>query len=278
MWKNRPPIGPMGAGLRKEFTLTGYLDFLKEIGAEGIELEVPWMFADAYRGTLMEYKGDWEGLRRLVEDSGIQIGFIGGRVAPVQTQREAYEAQIANIQRAIEFTAFCERDVLRLMYGDKPAELPKEEAVQRVIEFFRELMEHCEEHHVVLAPENFGTFVNDAETMLRIRDEVGSPYMNYCLDTANFLLRTPDLEETHRQILKLAPGASCVHIKDSKCPLSSERFKIEPIGEGDLDWPRILGALRDAGHSHLLAIEAATPEDHRKSVQYLKALLDGPDF
>ena len=96
MWKNRPPIGPMGVGLRRigtvrnDPTLVGYMDFLRAIGAEGLELEVPWMYGDAYQGTLMEYRDDWEGLRRLVEDSGIQIGFIGGRVAPVQTEREAH--------------------------------------------------------------------------------------------------------------------------------------------------------------------------------------------
>ena len=52
----------------------------------------------------------------------------------------------------------------------------------------------------------------------------------------------------------------------------------DPIGQGDLDWPRIMGALRDAGHDPLLAIEAGTPEDHRGSVRYLKGLLDRPDF
>ena len=278
MWENRPPIGSMGVGLRNEFTLVDYLDFLREIGAEGIELEVPWMYGDAYKGTLMRYENDWEGLRRLVEDSGIQIGFIGGRVAPVQMEKEAHKAQIAGIQRAIEFTAFCEQDVLRLMYGRKPAEMPREEGVQRVIEFFRELMEPCEKHGVVLAPENAGTFVNDADTMLRICDEVGSPHMNYCLDTANLFASSADLEETHQQILRLAPGAICTHIKDSKCPSPSGRSRMVSIGEGDLDWSRIMGALRDAGHSHLLPVEALTPEDHRSSMQYLRELLDGPGF
>ena len=190
----------------------------------------------------------------------------------------SHKAQIVNIQQAIEFTASCEQDVLRLMYGNKPAGMPREEGVQKVIEFFKELMEHCEKHQVFLAPENFSTFVNDADTMLRICDEVGSAYMSYCLDTANFCLASSNLQETHRQIMKLVSGAICVHVKDSKCPLTSGRFKMEPIGEGDLDWPTIMGALRDAGHNHLLAIEAETPEDHRESVQYLKRLLDSLDF
>jgi len=278
MWENRPPIGPMGVGLRNEFTLTGYLDVVREIGAEGIELEVPWMYGDAFQGTLMPFKDDWEGLRRLVEDAGVQVGFIGGRVAPVQAERKGHRAEVANVRRAIEFTASCEQEVLRLMYGRKPADMPREEGVQRVIEFFGELMEHCEEHQVILAPENFSTFVNDADTMLRICDEIGSPYMSYCLDTANLCLTSADLEETHRQIMRLVPGAACVHVKDSRCPQSPDEFKMEPIGEGDLDWPRIMGTLRDAGHHRLLAIEARTREDHRRSVQYLKGLLDSPEF
>jgi len=268
----------MGVGLRNEFTLTGYLDVVREIGAEGIELEVPWMYGDAFQGTLMPFKDDWEGLRRLVEDAGVQVGFIGGRVAPVQAERKGHRAEVANVRRAIEFTASCEQEVLRLMYGRKPADMPREEGVQRVIEFFGELMEHCEEHQVILAPENFSTFVNDADTMLRICDEIGSPYMSYCLDTANLCLTSADLEETHRQIMRLVPGAACVHVKDSRCPQSPDEFKMEPIGEGDLDWPRIMGTLRDAGHHRLLAIEARTREDHRRSVQYLKGLLDSPEF
>jgi sugar phosphate isomerase/epimerase len=284
MWENRPPIGSMGVGLRRtgpvrnDFTLAGYLDFLGEIGAEGLELEVPWMYGDAFRGTLMEYRDDWEGLRRMVEGAGIQIGFIGGRVTPVQADREAHQAQITNVRRAIEFTASCEQDVLRLMYGRKPSRLPREQGIRRVIEFFGELMEHCEEHQVILAPENFSTFVNDADTMLHICDEVGSPYMSYCLDTANLCLTSADLEETHRQIMRLVPGAACVHVRDSRCPRRPDGFRMEPLGEGDLDWTAIMSALRDAGHHRLLAIEAGTPDDHRRSVRYLKGLLDSPDF
>jgi sugar phosphate isomerase/epimerase len=99
---------------------------------------------------------------------------------------------------------------------------------------------------VTLALENHDRFT--APTLRRIVDDVGSPFVAICLDTANSLgcSEGPDLV-----LETLGPRTRCLHVKDYTIRRLPHRFGFiiegAAAGRGNLDLPRWLTRLREMG-------------------------------
>jgi sugar phosphate isomerase/epimerase len=113
---------------------------------------------------------------------------------------------------------------------------------------------------VTLALENHDRF--RAATLRQIVDEIDSPAMAICLDTANSLgcSEGPDVV-----LETLGPRSSCLHVKDYTVRRLPHRFgfRIEgaPAGQGDLDLPRWLERLREMGRRGSVILELWPPPE-----------------
>jgi sugar phosphate isomerase/epimerase len=122
-------------------------------------------------------------------------------------------------------------------------------------ERLRELLPFAEELGVCIAVENHQDATN--EDLLELAERTGhSPAFGITLDTGNPLAVGQDPTEAAR---KLAPIIRHVHLKDYTIHFAPEGYRLArcAAGEGAIDFPAILAAVRSNGHAVLPGIEIA---------------------
>lgn len=158
-------------------------------------------------------------------------------------------------------------------------------SADEVVATLRTVAPQYERAGVALAIENHDRF--PAPKLIDILERVGSPQVGICLDTANSL----SCLETPRMVVEaLGPWTVNLHIKDFRYrrPPHLKGFLVEgaPAGQGQLDIPWLLSALRRHGRDVNAILElwpppAATIEESvaqedawaRESVHYLRTLI-----
>ena len=127
-------------------------------------------------------------------------------------------------------------------------------APREAVDMLTAIAPELERRGVTLALENHDRF--KAITLRQIIDDVGSPCVGICLDTANSLgcSEGPDLV-----LENLGPRTCCLHVKDYTTRRLPHRFGflVEgcPAGAGDLDIPKWLARLREMGRNVNVILE-----------------------
>ncbi len=137
------------------------------------------------------------------------------------------------------------------------AKSPREELIGAVVPMLKEAVKAAEEHDIVLALENHIDFTS-AE-VARILDEVGSERLRVNFDTGNTIRLFEDPVEA---AARLAPYTVSTHTKDiatrAKGGSPAENFTYWPscpVGEGLIDMPGVVAALRAGGFDGCLSVE-----------------------
>lgn len=158
---------------------------------------------------------------------------------------------------------------------------PHEPQLRIIGGWLKEAVRVAASEGVSLAIENHIDY--DADEILRLIEEVDSPFFGVTLDTANFLRV---LDDPVAATEKLAPYVLATHIKDIE-PVKGRSvrawnyFACVAAGEGLVEIDAIVAILARAGYRGLLAFEADMPaarwlgrEDEmvERSVAYLKRL------
>ena len=158
---------------------------------------------------------------------------------------------------------------------------PHEPQLRIISGWLKEAVRVAASEGVSLAIENHIDY--DADEILRLVEEVDSPFFGVTLDTANFLRV---LDDPVAATEKLAPYVLATHIKDIE-PVKGRSvrawnyFACVAAGEGLVEIDAIVAILARAGYRGLLAFETDMPaarwlgrEDEmvERSVAYLKRL------
>ena len=153
-------------------------------------------------------------------------------------------------------------DDLMALSGEEPA-LPgytEDDAFNWCIDSVRKCLSKAGECGVTLALENHWGLTRKPEGVLRITNEVNSPWLSVLMDTGNFL------DSPYGELEKLAPHAAYVHAKTYYG--GGEWYTL------DLDYRRIAGILEMAGFQGYVSLEFEGKEDPTtgvpKSVEMLR--------
>lgn len=158
--------------------------------------------------------------------------------------------------------------------------LPEPSSPERkpFLETLARAAELAEAAGVVLA---FETGQETAELLRRTLDDLKSPNLKVNFDPANMLLY--DMGDPIRAIEVLGPDIRSVHVKDARRPkVPGEWGEEVPLGEGEVDIPRFLQALKNVGYSGPLPVErevgdqAARLRDIAHGLAYLRKCLGAP--
>lgn len=150
------------------------------------------------------------------------------------------------------------------------AKAPREELIGRVIPLLAEAAVAAEGEGVVLALENHIDFTS-AE-LLRIIEEVGSEFLRVNFDTGNCVRVREDPVEA---AARLAPYTVSTHTKDVVARGEGESpsdfltwwWPSAPAGEGIVDMPGVVGALREGGFDGALSLEVDLMGDEWASLR-----------
>jgi sugar phosphate isomerase/epimerase len=170
------------------------------------------------------------------------------------TKPEELDALIRHIPQTLELGSKRMRICAASMNYAKE---PRDELIGRVVPLLSRAAEAAEAQGVTLALENHIDFTS--QEVVRIVEAVGSDYLKVNFDTGNTIRLFEDPVEA---AARLAPYTVSTHTKDIatrvKGGAPSENFTWWPscpIGEGVIDMPGVVEALRAGGFAGCLGVE-----------------------
>ncbi|GAN82111.1 sugar phosphate isomerase/epimerase family protein [Acidocella aminolytica] len=252
-------------------SLDEFLDKALALQVQGVSLE-SCFFPHITLGDadILREKLDYLGFERVWAWG--HLSGLGSGAAPDQLQDLKYHTAIAGRIGA---------KVMRICCGSRrtrPTEWSRHKAA--LLPLLHEAVAHAEAHRVVLAIENHIDLL--ADELVELIETVNSPWLGVCLDTANNLRM---LEDPLQATLKLVPYARTTHIKDVRArsgnPHDFSFWPSVPLGQGLIDLPVILAALKAQNYKGLLALEVdyldPEYENHEQvisdSIAYIHELL-----
>jgi len=161
-----------------------------------------------------------------------------------------------------------------------PHKLAVPEFLDFAVRTLKKLVEATEPTGVAFAVENHGGTTNRPDFLAPLFERVGSPRLGLTLDTANFYWFGHPLSKVYELYETFAPRVRHTHCKSIRFP-EAEREKQRPVGweygkyncplyEGDIDFRRVLKALRAVHYTGDLCVEdeslGKVPPDERGSV------------
>ena len=190
-------------------------------------------------------------------------------LVPAATRRQ----RIDHMKKASDFAKLCGVPALHSHAGFIP-ENPNDPVVKETVEALREVVQHCKANGQSFLYE---TGQESPITLLRTIREVGLDNQFVNLDTANLILYGKGNPNDALDVVgKLVRG---VHAKDGLFPTDPRSLGKEvPIGEGKVNFPRLIQRLKQLGYTGALTIEREISgpkqaEDIRKSRLLLEKLI-----
>ncbi len=147
-----------------------------------------------------------------------------------------------------------------------------EEAIDRVVNTFKELAEFAESYGVSVAIEGaFGHVCHTPERLLEAAERIGKQNIRFVFDLYNYL----DISNVDNAYTILDEGISLLgdrillfHIKDFV--IEGNKLKQCGVGKGILDFDRILNKIYQSNRNAILVLEGTIGDDLSFAVSYLK--------
>jgi sugar phosphate isomerase/epimerase len=230
-----------------EMTLDDFLADCARFGLEGTEPTSYYFPKDVTPDYLRHLKH--VAFRLGLDISGTAVGNDFSH--PPGPERDG---QIAHVKKWIEYAEILGAPVIRIFSGRARGDQTEEEAHKLSVEAIEESCEYAGQHGVFLALENHGGLTATIEGMMRLVQDVKSPWFGINLDTGNFR-EWSTLDEMYAQLAKLAPYSLNVQVK---VVVSGPDGKKIPA-----DFKRLAQILTEAGYRGYIVLEYEEAEDPR---------------
>ena len=187
--------------------------------------------------------------------------------------RETRDARVAHIKKASDFAKQCGIPAVQTHCGFIP-ENPNDLVYKETVTAIREVASYCKRNG-----QNF-RYETGQETpiaLVRAIQDVGMDNQGVNFDLANLILYGK--ANPVDAIELLGPYVQGIHAKDGLWPTNPKELGKEvPIGEGKVDFPRIIGRLKELNYRGAVTIEREISgpqqvEDVRASKRYLEKLI-----
>ncbi|MBP3565648.1 MAG: sugar phosphate isomerase/epimerase [Alistipes sp.] len=180
---------------------------------------------------------------------------------------------IENYRKAIDFCVMAGIPAMHSHFGFIPEE-PTSELYVSFIETMRDLCQYAKDKGVMIFCE---TGQETPTTLIRAIKDIGTGNIFVNCDTANLILYGK--ANPVDAIYQFGPLLKEMHIKDGKYPTDPYQLGRETrIPEGDVDFPRVIKALKDVGFTGVMTIECEMGGDNTQYVidtkKYLEELVD----
>ncbi|MFA6449517.1 MAG: sugar phosphate isomerase/epimerase family protein [bacterium] len=255
-------------------TLEGMVTLAAEMGAEGVGFDYFMMSREARKSP--------ERLRDIIAKSGLELVFGFG--IPFALPDVVFQALEIRKNEMFELAHEFGAKILRVCGGlivpnmvHKPFHLTinRNREIDDVARRLKQFTYDASLEGLTVALENHSDYT--IEEMLRIIHYIDSDKFRITLDTGNAVYLDEDPVETAKM---LAPYTVYTHIKDMK--RSGPMLMSVPLGQGEVDIPEIVNALKNNYYTGLYSIECNLPlwqvdqEEAalRESIKFLQGLAD----
>jgi sugar phosphate isomerase/epimerase len=299
----KPSKGALTVGTRDvHLKLTGAEDCwaaLRALGAEGVEATIgedlgfPVLFhpggnyTAATEAGIQRLKTDMRASGRRITALCMYNRFDERPEFEIEWGTKAARAAQALGAKAIRIDVWPHR----IGRGQQMTDAIRAEFLDFSVSTLKKLLQATDTTGVAFGIENHGHTTNDPDFLVPLFERVGSKRLGLTLDTANFYWYGHPLSRLYELYAAFAPHACHTHCKSISYP-EAEREKRRPQGweyaryncpvdKGDIDFPRLVRILREAGYSNDLCVEdeslGKVPESERaavlkREIDFLKAL------
>jgi L-ribulose-5-phosphate 3-epimerase len=187
---------------------------------------------------------------------------------------EVYRAErVAALKRGADFAAWIGAPSITTHVGFIP-ESPGNPLYSGLIDALREVVDYCAVRDLDFC---FETGQETPVTLLRVIEDLGGEHLGINLDPANLLMYGKANPVDALDVF--GPYVVGVHAKDGEYPTNGRELGVEkPLGEGRVDFPRLIAKLKALGYRGALTIEREISgpkqiEDIQHAVKVLSALL-----
>jgi len=231
---------------------------VRDIAAAGYE------GTEMFDGNLVEYADRPEELRELLAESGVKLvsvysgaNFIFADILPEELHR---------INRAAELAATFGAERLVVGGGARRAAGTTDRDYALLGHALDQVTDIAESFGLTASYHpHLSTIVESTPELERLMD---STRIGFCPDTAHLAAGGSDPAAVIR---KYPDRIRHVHLKD----FSADPFQFLPLGEGDLDFPDIIRAVKESGYDSWLMVELDTYDgDPRAAAEISKKYLD----
>ena len=199
--------------------------------------------------------------------------FYEGPLTVGLVPRETREARIAHVKKASDFAKQCGIAAVQTHCGFIP-ENPNDPVYKEAVTAMREVAGYCKRNG-----QNFRyeTGQETPITLVRAIQDVGLDNQGVNFDLANLILYGK--ANPVDAIELLGPYVQGIHAKDGLWPTNPKELGKEvPIGKGKVDFPRIIGRLKELDYRGAVTIEREISgpqqvEDVRAAKVYLEKLI-----
>jgi len=234
--------------------------------------EIETELAGRLRAALDKYKIEATSL--VVGGPGKEVwDFYGGPLTIGLVPRETREARIAQIKKASDFAKECGIEAVQTHCGFIP-ENPNDPVYKETVAAMREVAGYCKRNGQKF---RYETGQETPITLVRAIQDVGLDNQGVNFDLANLILYGKANPVDAIEIL--GPYVQGIHAKDGVWPTNPKELGEEvPIGKGKVDFPRIIGRLKELNYRGAVTIEREISgprqvEDVRTAKAYLEKLL-----
>ncbi len=237
-----------------------------EIGFDG--LEIPFNRVEDHEEEFIWSRDGVEKLRAWAEGYGVEMpscvaGRYNKRGFPDDDRQVRKEAEVLMVHLIDMCAEAGIHTILTPFFGDQV--LDDEERIERAIDGLKQCAPHAESRGVTLALE--GTV--DAETWLRIIEAIDSRAVGVYYDVGNAARYRLDGPEELR-VLSEERVLEQIHIKDMTLD-----HRNMPLGEGDVDWYAVVGAINQIEYDGYLVLETPMSEnpceDYAAWLEFIKS-------
>lgn len=236
------------------------------IGFDGVELDI----GANYRETPWWTRGGREQIRRWAAESGCELASVclgaHWKLSPAHpdpaVRAEAQEVTVHSLRACQEL------GVTGILAPVTPGPDTEPEAgTARWVQFLKECAPVLAETGVTLALENVGRGYSDSATqLLQLIAEARAPNLGVYYDPGNGLSLKQDPAAEIRQI-----GPRYMALMHAKDPGGTY------LGEGRLDWPSVVAAIREIGYNGWQTLETPATDDPSgaaaRNLQFLRRQL-----
>ena len=230
-----------------ELTLDDFLADCARFGLEGTEPTTYYFPKDITHEYLRHLKG--LAFRLGLDISGTAVG--NDFCHPPGAERHR---QIAHVKEWIDYAEILGAPVIRIFSGRPRKEQTEDEAHRLAVEGIEECCDYAGRHGVYLSLENHGGLTTTIDGMMRLVDDVKSPWFGVNLDTGNFH-NWENIDQMYADLARLAPYSLNVQVK---VVVSGPDRKKVPA-----DFPRLAQILTDVAYRGYIVLEYEEDEDPR---------------
>ncbi len=236
------------------------------LGFDGLELTViPGWPTDAATMDAAERRR----IRSLYDDAGIELCGMSGNVPLLLDDSSEVDANEARFRTYLDLAGELQRPgecmIVTTTTGGVPAQWQtrKGEIVDRV----GRLADYAHRNGVMIGIESHvGAALHQPADVVWLVEQIASPGLTIHFDISHFNVQGIPMEES---VALLAPLSQHTHIKDERGIAPDHAFLIP--GEGDMDYPRYLELMQDAGYDGHIVVEISLMVQARPDYDALAA-------